>query len=222
MMHCRAKGSRGTEGTDYAGGMRALILDFGEVLVRPQPAAIVSEMAALAQLDPGEFRQRYWTHRPAYDAGLDADEYWHRVIDGTHLDAAAMAKAIAALKEADARSWTDYREALWHLTADFKRSGGRTAFLSNGVPEVMSHVREERALEEYFDAVIVSYEVGFTKPDPRIYELCLARLGVPAAATLFADDRPENLEPARRIGIETLLFRGDDNVEDIRKWITQP
>ncbi len=199
---------------------RGLILDFGQVLVRPQPAPVVAEMAGLAGLDVDEFHRRYWQHRPGYDRGEPATRYWRRVI-GASAPAPAprtIDETVAALIDADARSWTDYREELWALTAAFRARGGATAFLSNGVPEMMARVRAERRLDDYFDVVLVSYEVGYTKPDPRIYELCLSRLGVSAPSALFVDDRPENVEGARRLGIETVLFRGDGSMDDVRRW----
>ena len=195
---------------------RALILDFGEVLVRPQPASIVAEMAALACFPVDEFKRRYWQHRPVYDGGAPADEYWTLVF-GSDASGVALDNTIAALKDADARSWTDYREELWALTAEFRARGGKTAFLSNGVPEVMNLVRAQRNLDDYFDVVIVSYEVGFIKPDARIYELCLTRLGVAPADALFVDDRSENLTAAERLGIQTLQFSGDASVAAVRK-----
>lgn len=198
--------------------IRGLILDFGEVLVRPQPATIVAEMAGLAGLQIEEFHRRYWQHRPFYDGGAPADDYWLRVLADP--SSTASATTLAALKDADARSWTDYREELWTMTAEFRARGGRTAFLSNGVPEVMTRVRAQRRLDDYFDVVLVSYEVGFTKPDPRIYELCLSRLGVPAEAALFVDDRVDNVEAARRLGMQIVLFGGDGNVRDIRSALT--
>jgi hypothetical protein len=73
----------------------------------------------------------------------------------------------------------------------------------------LGSVRAERRLDDYFDVVLVSFEVGVTKPDPRIYALCLSRLGLAAPSALFVDDRPENVEGARLLGIETVLFRGD-------------
>lgn len=200
---------------------RALILDFGQVLVRPQPAAIVSDMAALAGFGLDEFHRRYWQHRPGYDRGEPAPQYWRRVLEGSAITVPALDQTIGALIEADARSWTDYREELWTLTRQFRARGGRTAFLSNGVPEMMARVRGERRLDDYFDVVLVSYEVGFTKPDPRIYELCLSRLGVPASAALFVDDRPENVDGARRVGIATVHFQGDTSMDDVRAWVGQ-
>ena len=52
--------------------LQALILDFGEVLVHSQPAALVADMARVARLDVGEFRRRCWLLRAAYDGGATA------------------------------------------------------------------------------------------------------------------------------------------------------
>ena len=194
-----------------------LILDFGEVLVRAQPAAILEEMAGLAGLDVDEFKRRYWQHRPVYDGGGPAREYWRLVLEGSPPAHQALDRTIAALVDADARSWTDYREEMWTLTSDFRARGWKTALLSNGVPEVMRLVREQRRLADYFDVVIVSYEVGCTKPDPHIYEVCLSQLGVPVESALFVDDRAENIEAARRLGLDALLFRGDESVPELRE-----
>jgi putative hydrolase of the HAD superfamily len=192
--------------------VRALILDFGEVLVRRQSTSSIEEMAVLAGLGVQEFERRYWAHRRAYDRGeLDGTAYWRKVIDGPGADG-----VIEALKLADYRSWTDYREDVWTLAADFRRRGGLTAMLSNGVPEVMTRVAAERRLADHFDAVVISYDVGLTKPDAAIYQLCLARLGVQPHEALFVDDRAENVEGAERLGIRSLRFVGDEAMGQLR------
>src|SRR6187549_954128 len=125
-----------------ANAITALILDFGEVLVRPQSAASIQGMAQLAKLETEEFHQRYWRHRPDYDGGrISATSYWRQVIGRSDGSEAA---TIEALITADAASWVDYRDELWELAAGFRTSHGRTAFLSNGVPEVMTRVRAEK------------------------------------------------------------------------------
>ena len=196
----------------------ALILDFGEVLVRPQPAASIERMAQLARLEIDDFRHRYWLHRRDYDGGILSDaEYWRRIVRGTSLSGAEIDTAIEALMTADFLSWNEARDEVWQIAAEFQARGGRTAILSNGVPAVMSRVRAVRPLADYFDAVIVSYEVGCTKPDARIYEICLEELGVPASSALFVDDRLENLDAAERLGMQTLHFTGDESVPRLRE-----
>ena len=88
--------------------------------------------------------------------------------------------------------------------------------LSNGVPEVMARIRSERALDSWFDVVVVSCEIGCAKPDPRIYEICLSRLGVAADRALFVDDRTANIEAAAKLGIQTLHFAGDQPVRELK------
>jgi putative hydrolase of the HAD superfamily len=198
----------------------ALVLDYGEVLVRAQPPASVQRMAALAGLDEEEFARRYWRWRLDYDRGvLSDDEYWRRVTDGRVQDGPASSSVGELMSGADYESWSDFREEVWDIAAAFKRSGGRTAILSNGVPGVINRVRHHRRLSDYFDVVVVSCEVACTKPDSRIYEVCLERLGTGAAATLFVDDRVENLEGAARLGIQTLHFVGDESVDALRRAI---
>jgi putative hydrolase of the HAD superfamily len=197
----------------------ALILDFGEVLVHPQSADAVARMARLVNLSAEEFQKRYWSHRVAYDSGLPAMDYWRRVLQGLDPTPDDLDPIVADLIAADYDSWTVYRPDVWTIARTFKAAGGRTAILSNGVPEIMGRLRTERSLAEFFDVIVVSYEVGCAKPDPAIYRICLERLNVAAEAALFVDDRVENLDAAGALGIQTLHFTGDSSVDELRKRI---
>lgn len=55
-----------------------------------------------------------------------------------------------------------------------------------------------------FHVVIESSQVGLRKPDPRIYELACAELGVEPSETVFLDDLGVNLKPARALGMTTI------------------
>lgn len=200
--------------------LNALVLDYGEVLVRAQRPEAVQRMATLARLREDDLRERYWRWRLEYDRGdLSDSSYWRRVVEAADIPAAELDDVVSALVAADYASWSDYREELWDIAAQFRRDGGRTAILSNGVPGVFAGVRKDRRLADYFDTVVVSCEVGCTKPDPRIYELCLSQLGARPESTLFVDDRLENLEGAARVGIRTLHFAGDESVGELRRMI---
>jgi len=66
-----------------------------------------------------------------------------------------------------------------------KRRGLRTAILSNGTPEMLDAAVRAAGLAPLLDAVLSVEEVGAFKPDPRVYQLAVDRLGVPAAAIAF-------------------------------------
>jgi putative hydrolase of the HAD superfamily len=194
----------------------ALILDFGGVLSYLQPEDWYPTMAARLEVDAGAFRAAYWEHRHAYDGGLPAQEYWRRV----HATLGRPCGPLDLLIQSDVASWTEFREEVWTLARNFRQRGGRTGFLSNGVAEAMAHIRAKRPLELWFDAVVVSCEVGASKPGPLIYEICLSRLGVAPERALFVDDRADNIEGAARLGIETLHFAGDDAVARLHARLT--
>ena len=60
----------------------------------------------------------------------------------------------------------------------------------------------------------MSADVHCRKPDPRIYEIALDRLGVPAGDCIFIDNSAENLRVARSLGMDTVLFNRDGEEYD--------
>jgi putative hydrolase of the HAD superfamily len=198
--------------------LRALILDFGGVLGLPQPSDWYAAMATRLGVGEAEFHRAYWCHRDAYDAGLPVEEYWGRVHASLGLPFAR--RHVAALVESDVQSWTQYRDEVWAIARAFRSKGGRTALLSNSGPEMMARVRADRALDTWFDAVVVSAEVGLSKPDARIFELCLSRIHSRPAESLFVDDREDNTAAAARVGLLTLHFAGDRAVDRLRALVT--
>jgi epoxide hydrolase-like predicted phosphatase len=76
--------------------------------------------------------------------------------------------------------------------------GVRTGMVSNSWGTTR-YPRE--LLAELFDAVVISGEEGFRKPDPRMYSLGAQRVGEPPERCVFVDDLAFNLEPARELGM---------------------
>lgn len=78
-------------------------------------------------------------------------------------------------------------------------------------------------LQRYLAAIIVSCEVGFTKPSPVIFEQALRALGAPAAAVVHVGDSlREDVEGARAAGLRALHLdrkapRGDDRIQSLRE-----
>jgi HAD superfamily hydrolase (TIGR01509 family) len=79
------------------------------------------------------------------------------------------------------------------------------ALLSN-IDERLSKLIREFGLYAPFNPCLLSCEIGVEKPDPKAYECLLTNLNLPAQEILFIDDRLENVEAARKMGIDALLF----------------
>ena len=80
------------------------------------------------------------------------------------------------------------------------------ALLSNDVKEWSSYLRNKFGLNEIFDEVIISGDVGIRKPDKEIYTLLLDRIKTSPNNCIFVDDKLRNLEPASKLGIKTIRF----------------
>jgi putative hydrolase of the HAD superfamily len=81
-----------------------------------------------------------------------------------------------------------------------------TALLTNNIPEWRDDWRALIDVESLFDVVIDSSEVGVRKPEPAIYEITRAKLGLPHTALFFVDDLGVNLKAARTLGWQTLRY----------------
>jgi epoxide hydrolase-like predicted phosphatase len=88
-----------------------------------------------------------------------------------------------------------------------RERGYKLAICTNNVREWESRWRAMLPVEAIFDVVVDSAFVGTRKPERRIYELTLERLGVDARSAIFVDDLQANCDGARAIGIEAVLFR---------------
>lgn len=60
---------------------------------------------------------------------------------------------------------------------------------------------------KYFDCITFSFELGTFKPDRRMYEDAVSKMGLPPENTVFIDDGARNLEGARAAGINPVLIR---------------
>jgi putative hydrolase of the HAD superfamily len=88
--------------------------------------------------------------------------------------------------------------------------GYRLAICTNNVREWEARWRAMLPVDEIFDVVVDSAFVGSRKPERRIYEITLERLGTPPEATLFIDDIDINCQAARELGMQAIHFRSTD------------
>lgn len=93
------------------------------------------------------------------------------------------------------------------LMASLRDEGYRMALLTNNVREWSATWRAMAPIDEIFEVVVDSAFVGMRKPDPEIYELCVARLGLRAEECMFVDDREDNCEGAVAVGVTAVRYR---------------
>ncbi len=93
---------------------------------------------------------------------------------------------------------------------ELRDRGYRLAICTNNVREWEQRWRAKLPVDDMFEVVIDSAFVGVRKPEARIYELTLERLGVEPGEALLIDDLELNCDAARALGIEAVWFRSTE------------
>jgi epoxide hydrolase-like predicted phosphatase len=87
------------------------------------------------------------------------------------------------------------------LVREFREAGAKTAVVTNNIREFADYWKPMLPLDELFDDVVDSSEVGVRKPNAAIFSLACERLGVPPGRTLFVDDYEGNIVGAKAAGL---------------------
>jgi putative hydrolase of the HAD superfamily len=186
--------------------IRAVILDFGEVLCHLPSAESIERLAFIFQMDPRTFLPIYLETRAPYDRGdLLPGEYWQKfaVQAGVNITADEIEQA----RRLDLELWSHINDTMILWVQQLHAAGFKTAILSNMPTDMATHVRNNFAWIRHFDHHIFSGEVRSVKPEPAIYQHCIEVLGVKPSEALFIDDRDVNLEQGRAAGIRGIRFK---------------
>ena len=185
--------------------INTVIFDFGYVLSLPPQPSDYQRLAALAGIDGKPFEEIYWGQRADYDRGaIDGPTYWRRIAKaaGKELTPAQIDSLIAN----DIAIWIRPNPVMMEWVRALKRGSLKIAVLSNMPIEISTYMRQYAAWFRDFDYVCFSAEVQLAKPDAAIFRACLEVVHSRPEECLFIDDRAENVEAARALGMYALKF----------------
>jgi epoxide hydrolase-like predicted phosphatase len=185
--------------TDFYGALSAFCLREGL-----PPDAFVQVLrgtsegrSALAAVESGRISQREYEATLAGLLGVDSRDL--------------LGRALGDLRP---------RASVLDLVRRVRAAGARVAVLSNSWGSGEYDPYEGYGLDERFDAVIISDQVGLRKPDPAIYRLAVAKIGVVASSCVFVDDTAANLPAASELGMAVVHFADEEaGVEEIERLL---
>ena len=144
----------------------------------------------------------------ALDAGRDWDEAvaW---LSAHHPDRRAL---IEAFRDRWEETLGTAIEPVVEILEELRAAGVPTYALSNWSRRTFDVARPHFPFLEGFEGVVISGDVGATKPDERIYRELLERYRLRPASTAFIDDRAVNVAVARRLGMVGVRYRGPERL----------
>ena len=101
------------------------------------------------------------------------------------------------------------------------RAQFQTGLISNAWSELRDQLVNYWQIDDAFDDLVISAEVGLAKPDPAIYHLALERLEVQAEQSVFVDDFESNTSAAAELGMQAVLFGSPDQaIAEVKQLIS--
>jgi putative hydrolase of the HAD superfamily len=181
----------------------AVLFDFAGVLTSSPWGALTAAGGGNLELLIGSYEE-------------DTDHPWHQVERGEMAIADwAVAVSETGREQGIEVDFTPLQALLADMTLhepiidrvrSLRTEGYKLGLITNNVREGSAMWRSLVPVDELFDVVVDSSEVGMRKPNPAIYLHALALLGdVPPQEAVFLDDSPGNVGGAQRAGLQAIL-----------------
>jgi len=181
----------------------AVIWDLGGVLLRTEDLSTRQALADRMGKSRTELENLVFDGDSGDRAQLgeiSADEHWDNIRRILGLDAAGISEFRRQFWEGDQLD-VELVDTIRSLRGRYK-----TGLLSNAFSDLRQVVTSILQISDAFDQMVISAEIHLMKPDARIYQHALQRLGVAAQEAVFIDDMLRNVEGACSQGMKAIHF----------------
>lgn len=185
--------------------IKAIIFDLGGVLFTNGTKKFIADISSKYSIDPetvkdimdGDVGSQY------REAKITRDQFWKTVLEKLNI------KEDIKTLEDQWISGYDLIEGTRDIILDLAKKY-KVYYLSDNVRERVERINDRYNFLEWFEDGIFSHEVGVRKPNPEIYKYTLNKAQVEPEEAVFIDDKQSALEPAKEMGITTILFESPE------------
>lgn len=191
-------------GANEPRGADAVLWDLGGVLLDWDPRHLYRKLfgADVAAMD--DFLSRVCS--PAWHAQQDLGKATSEACAELVAEHPGQAEMINAWAQRNEEMVAGVIDGSVDVLAEIRAGGFACYALSNMERESWQRRLRLYGFLSWFDGYFISSYEGVMKPDPLYFERALARFGLSPAGCLFIDDRAENIEVARSLGIPAVTF----------------
>jgi putative hydrolase of the HAD superfamily len=175
--------------------IRAVFFDLGGVIVRTEYQAPRQQLAERLGMEYEDLDRIVFdsdTGRQASIGAITSLQHWEAVME---------------------RLKRPYEE-MSTIRDEFLRSlrGGKckTGLISNAWSDLRDYLIREK-MDDAFDYIIISAEVGVAKPDPKIFQIALEQAGAKPKEAVFVDDFYVNIEGCEKVGMKGIHFKDTES-----------
>ncbi|MHC4489546.1 MAG: HAD family hydrolase [Planctomycetota bacterium] len=181
--------------------IKSVIFDWGGVLIDDPAPGLMRYCAEALGVSKENYTKAHSKFAADFQKGLiSEDTFWQRICS-----------ELNAPKPTGRSLWTDAfkaayvpREDMFSIATCLQENSYKTALLSNTEAAAMQYFYTFQY--NMFDVLVFSCAEGTRKPETKIYELTVERLGAQPGQSVFIDDKPEYINGAKQAGLNTILF----------------
>jgi len=187
--------------------IRAVFFDLGGVILRTEYQAPREHLAEKLGMEYDDLVKVVFDSESGYKASMGEitpDEHWAAVIKRLKRPASELEAIRHEFFAGDIIDRT-LLEFLRSLRGTYK-----TGLISNAWGDLRQYIVREK-IDDAFDHMIISAEVGAVKPEAKIYQIALEQAGVRANEAVFVDDFEANIEGCEKVGMQGIYFKDSES-----------
>jgi len=189
--------------------IESVIFDWGGVLIEDPAPGLMQYCAKALRVSKANYIKAHSKFADDFQKGLICeDTFWERICRELKVP---MPKANSLWAEAFQAAYRP-RDDMFSMADSLQENGCKAAVLSNTEVPAMEFFHRQHY--DMFDVLVFSCAEGVKKPGRKIYELTLQKLNSQPEQSVFIDDKPEYINGAKEVGINTVLFQSMDQVKN--------
>lgn len=189
---------------------QAVVFDWGNVIGFSDRSIVVNFMCNSFHFSEAEFESANLEKRKAMKEGKSDIDFW---LEYAKKNSVRLSKDWPQTYTSVLKDSVGADPNMYVLINELKESGIRIGMLSN-IDDRYTKLIRDFGFYEPFDPCLLSCEMGLEKPDPKAYELLLKTIDLPAEEIVFIDDKQENVEAAKKVGIDAILFESPQQLRN--------
>lgn len=188
---------------------QAVVFDFGGVLNSSNTEVLSQFLCKSFHLTPEKYDRLKNEWREASKAGKKDEEFWMQYAKDHHISLSEnwLKEFKAAIRES-----IGINTNMYALVDKLKAQHIRVGLLSN-IQERKGRMIRENGFYAPFSPCLLSFELGVEKPDPVIFQALLKAMPFHPADIMFIDDKQENVDAAKKLGLDAVLFTSQEQLE---------
>ena len=208
---------------------KAVIFDNEWVIVKndwDRVARCISEKFDVPYHSGKETKQKFRLHDKSKDnilykwnrGQISKEDFWGQVLKKEY-DVSPTKKNIDGIACCMEKLTTDVDLGVVEIINNLKDNGYKLFMLSNSTPEIECGNKKNHDYFDLFDKIYMSFRTGHRKPEKASYETILDEHNLFADNCIFIDDKNENIEGAKELGIRTIEYKIGEPIEKLKEGL---